>query len=58
MAYFNKTDFKQLVRLWRMVMKDSKDEITQHALLRDDEWLMANWLPIKFIDDIERDEER
>ena len=55
MAYFNKTDFKQLVRLWRRVMKDSKDELTQHALLRDDEWLMTNWLPIRFIDEIERE---
>ena len=55
MAYFNKTDFRQLVRLWRRVMKDSEDELTKHALLRDDEWLMTNWLPIRFIDEIERE---
>lgn len=55
MAYFNKTDFRQLLRLWRSIMKDSKDELTQHALLRDDEWLMANWLPIRFIREIERE---
>lgn len=55
MAYLNKTDFRQLIRLWRSIMKDSKDELTQHALLRDDEWLMANWLPIRFIREIERE---
>lgn len=55
MAYFNKTDFRQLLRLWRRVMKDSKDEFIQRTLLRDDEWLMTNCLPIRFIDEIERE---
>jgi len=58
MAYFNKTDFRRLLRLWRRVMKDNKDEIIQRELARDDEWLMQNFLPIHFIDEIYRKDNR
>lgn len=48
MAYFNKTDFRELLKLWRKVL-GTKD---YPLLLKDDEWLMKQFLPIRFISDI------
>lgn len=45
--YFNKETYKRLIRLWRRVCDVSTDNVT-------DEWLMGAFMPLKFIEDIER----
>ena len=54
MAYFNKNDFWRLLKLWRKTFENTQDEIIQKELVKDDEWLMKQFLPIHFIDEIER----
>ena len=49
--YFNKTTFRRLLRLWRKVLKGNDYSL----LLRDDEWLMENFIPLRFIEDIENE---
>jgi len=46
--YFNKHTYRELLYLWRKVL-GTKD---YPLLLKDDEWLMENYMPIRFINDI------
>ena len=48
--YFNKKTFRALIKLWRAVCW----ETMPYATTQKDDWLMENFMPIKFIEDIER----
>ena len=48
MAYLNKQSFKELLQLWRKVLKDKDYSLLE----KDDEWLMKAFIPARFICDI------
>ena len=52
--YFNKTTFKELIRLWRKVIKESGEELNYLETLRTDDELIEYFIPLKFIEDINK----
>jgi hypothetical protein len=47
--YFNKTTFRHLIKVWRLLNCDNNTGLVRYS----DDDLMKHFIPDKFIDDIE-----